>query len=376
MARRRDAPTDQPVPLPEDLVEDLVDAGSREHYADAALYDYEYRRRRADVTFYREIARRRGADRILELGAGTGRVTLPLARDGRHVVALDQSPTMLAALRARIARLPAAAAARITPVAGDLRSFSLGGARFPLAIAAFNVLEHLYTRGEVTACLQRIAAHLAPGGAFVFDVQLPDMAWLIRDPSRRWARTRFTDPSTGRRMVYSTNHDYDPVSQIALIRLYYEPAEEPAGEPRPAIRGPIAAAKGARTGHPGAGPTGGGADPAVRRGAGPTSHGARPTSRGPDPTSRGADPAVRRGTSPTSRGADPAARRPSEVRVVKLSQRKFFPAELEALVSHAGFRVVERYGDFSFRPLEGSSESQVLVCEPIGSARRGRGASR
>ncbi|HMG53875.1 MAG TPA: hypothetical protein VK601_10340, partial [Kofleriaceae bacterium] len=45
------------------LVDNIVDAGSREHYADAALYDYEYRRRRSDVTFYRELARRRGADR-------------------------------------------------------------------------------------------------------------------------------------------------------------------------------------------------------------------------------------------------------------------------------------------------------------------------
>src|SRR6186997_514945 len=96
--------------LPAALIEDLVDAGSREHYADAALYDYEYRRRRADVSFYRELARRRGADRILELGAGTGRVTLPLARDGRRVTALDQSPAMLARLRDRIARLPAASA--------------------------------------------------------------------------------------------------------------------------------------------------------------------------------------------------------------------------------------------------------------------------
>src|SRR5580698_9926130 len=102
--------------LPADLVEDLVDAGSREHYADAALYDYEYRRRRADVTFYRELARRRGADRILELGAGSGRVTVPLARDGRAVVALDQSAAMLAMLAARVARLPAAVADRITPV--------------------------------------------------------------------------------------------------------------------------------------------------------------------------------------------------------------------------------------------------------------------
>src|SRR4051812_30986300 len=45
--------------LDQRLVEDLIDAGSREHYADAALYDHEYRRRRADVTFYRELARKR-----------------------------------------------------------------------------------------------------------------------------------------------------------------------------------------------------------------------------------------------------------------------------------------------------------------------------
>jgi hypothetical protein len=215
---------------------------------------------------------------------------------------------MLARLGDRVARLPAAVAARIAPVAGDLRTFSVGG-RFPLAIAAFNVLEHLYTRGEVTACLERIAAHLTPDGAFAFDVQLPDLGWLMRDPTRRWARTRFTDPTTGRAMVYSTNHEYDPVSQIVLIRLYYEPADERSG--------------------------------------------------------RGARPAA-----PEPGASDPTAR------VVKLSQRKFFPAELEALVAHAGFRVAERYGDFSFRPLDGASESQVLVCELVAKRRRKRPVSR
>jgi SAM-dependent methyltransferase len=311
MARAQDREPRRPpraAPLPDELVEDLVDAGSREHYADAALYDYEYRRRRADVTFYRELARRRGADRILELGAGSGRVTVPLARDGHYIVAVDRSAAMLARLRDRVTHLPRAVAARIAPTAGDLRTFSVAG-RFPMAVAAFNVLEHLYTRGEVTACLQRIAAHLTPDGVFAFDVQLPDLAWLTRDPTKRWARTRFTDPTTGRAMVYSTNHDYDPVSQIVLIRLYYEPADEGPGRP-------------------------------VGRGAAP--------SPGGGPT----------------------------VRVVKLSQRKFFPAELEALVSHAGFRVAERYGDFSFRPLDGSAESQVLVCEPVAKRRRKRPASR
>ena len=314
------------------FIDQMVDAGSREHYIDAALYDYEYRRRRADVTFYRELARRRGADRILELGAGTGRVTVPLARDGRQVVAVDRSEAMLARLSDRITRLPSPVAARITPVAGDLRSFSAGG-RFPLVIAAFNVLEHLYTRTDVAACLQQVAAHLAPGGAFAFDVQLPDLLWLARDPSRRWARTRFTDPTTGQVMYYSTNHDYDPVSQIAMIRLYYEPAE------------PAAPASGA-----------------------PSTPGRR-ARRGRRVTAGGADP-----DRPT--GLPGAAAAPGESRVVQLSQRKFFPAELEALVAHAGFRVVARYGDFSFRPLDSTADSQVLVCEPVAGSAPRRRASR
>lgn len=267
--------------LPPELIDDLVDAGSREHYADAALYDYEYRRRRADVTFYRELAKKRGGP-ILELGCGSGRVTLPLARDGHQVAGIDQSPGMLAKLRVRVADAPSAVAARISVHAGDLCTFGIAG-KYPLAIAAFNVLEHLYTRGELHACLERVAAHLAPGGAFAFDVQMPDLAWLIRDPAKRWAKTRFTDPTTKRAMFYSTNHDYDPVGQIANIRIYYDPVD----------------------------------------GKGPS-------------------------------------------RIVKLSQRKYFPAELEALVAHAGFRVVERYGDFGWKPLDAAAESQVLICERAG----------
>lgn len=265
-----------------------VDLGAHEHYLDAALYDHEYRRRRADVRWYVDLARRLlgPSGRILELGAGTGRVTVPLARAGYQVTALDHEPAMLAALEARRRRLPAATAARITPVVGDLRDFALGR-RFDLVIAAFNVVEHLYTRLEVDACLRAVRRHLRPGGHLAFDVQLPDPAWLARDASRRWARTRFTHPVTGAAEFYSTNHDYDPISQIVVIRLYYTPE---------------------------------------RRG---------------------------------------------RERVVVLSQRKFFPAELEALVAHAGLRMVERHGDFDGGPLGPGSDSQVLVCQaaPRASAR-------
>lgn len=268
------------MPMPE-RDEDLVDRGCREHYDDAALYDHEYRRRRQDVSFYRQLARETlgGPGRILELACGSGRVTTALLRDGHEVVGLDLSPAMLERAAARVARLGRAARARATLLQGDVRDFSLGE-RFPLVIMAFNSFEHLYTRVEVAACLARVRAHLAEGGRFAFDVQNPNLDWLVRDPSRRWARTIFRHPTTGKRMAYSTNHVYDPVSQIAVIRIYYDPVDD--------------------------------------------------------------------------------ADQPSQV--VVLSQRKFFPAELEALVTHAGFTVEQRYGDFAGEPLSGDAESQVLVC--------------
>lgn len=257
----------------------LVERGAHEHYEDAELYDHEYRRRRADVSWYVALAKRTlaGPGRILELGCGTGRLTIALARAGHEVVGVDSSPTMLARLRGRLERLPPSVRARITLRQADLIDVALGE-RFPLVVSAFNVLEHLYTRVELAACLARVDAHLAKGGRFAFDVQMPDLVWLTRDPNKRWARTRFTHPRTGQKLWYSTNHDYDPVSQIALIRLYYDPVD---GTP----------------GH-----------------------------------------------------------------VVMLSQRKYFPAELEALCAAAGFATVERYGDFDDRPLSGAADSQVVVC--------------
>ena len=124
---------------------------------------------------------------------------------------------MLAGLAARLARQPRSLAARVTAVRGDLRDLALGQ-RFPLILAGFNVLEHLYTRVELDACLARVRAHLAPDGAFAFDVQLPDPGWLARDPTRRWSRTRFTHPVTGAPTWYTTNHDYDPASQVMTFQ--------------------------------------------------------------------------------------------------------------------------------------------------------------
>ena len=194
-----------------------LEAGTEEHYADAVLYDFEYRRRRADVNHYRRLAQElAGKGPIVELGCGTGRLMMPLLRDGHRVIGLDRSQTMLR----RAAEKAARRARRPSLLRADMRRFALG-VKVPLVVAAFNTLQHLYTWEDFLSCLTSVRACLAPGGRLAFDVLHPDIAWLGRDSRKRWARTVFTHPETGEKLEYTTNHSYDPSCQIAFVRIYY-----------------------------------------------------------------------------------------------------------------------------------------------------------
>jgi SAM-dependent methyltransferase len=109
-----------------------------------------------DLALWRELAAAHGAP-VLDVGAGTGRVTLDLAHHGHAVVALDRSPTFLAALRERAGTLPVGA------VEADARAFSLGR-RFPLIIVPMQTIQLLggpEPRAGFLACAR---AHLEPRG--------------------------------------------------------------------------------------------------------------------------------------------------------------------------------------------------------------------
>lgn len=206
-------------------LESALFAGTREHYVDAALYDHEYKRRKDDVRYYRRLAEEVGLSstaEVLELGCGSGRLLVPLARDGHRVTGVDLQRTMLRRCEERLERAGRAARARATLVQGDFRALELRR-RFPLIVCPFNAFMHLYTRADVERFLAAVRRHLRPGGLFAFDVMNPDLAWLSRDPQRRWARTRFRHPKTGERMIYTTNLIWDGALQIAFMRIYYQP---------------------------------------------------------------------------------------------------------------------------------------------------------
>ncbi len=135
----------------------------------AELYDLQYRNYRDDLPFYTRLADDYGGP-VLELGAGTARVSAALARAGHEVVALEPSPEMT---RRGQVRLGAESLNSVTYVQGDMRKVRLER-QFPLIIAPFNTLMHAYTLSDQDATLQTVKTHLAPGGRFAFDLYTPN----------------------------------------------------------------------------------------------------------------------------------------------------------------------------------------------------------
>jgi ubiquinone/menaquinone biosynthesis C-methylase UbiE len=204
--------------------ETLLGLGTDEHYEDTELYDYEYAERTDDIRWYRKLVADhldRGA-RLVELGAGTGRITHPLARDGFEVIAVDRKSEMLEALTRRLKKHEHRQ--RVKMLEADMRELPLPDRHTKLVIAPFNALMHLYTWQDLLRCFQEVHRILQPRGLFAFDVQLPDLEWLMWDPDQRHAVTRFVHPVTGEKLIYSTNHQYDPETQVCHIRIFYDDA--------------------------------------------------------------------------------------------------------------------------------------------------------
>jgi SAM-dependent methyltransferase len=205
-------------------IEDLGragDAGALAFYEDAAYYSKTYARRTGDVAFYQRVARALGGP-VLEYGIGNGRIAIPIAKSGIDVVGVDLSKPMLESLEQRLENEPPAVRRRVRAIHGDMRQVDLRR-RFPLVIAPFNAILHLYRRSELEQFLSRVKRHLMPRGRFVFDYSTPQAADLCRDPRRRYAAPRLRHPRTGGLVRYSERFEYDSLRQLLLVLIEFTP---------------------------------------------------------------------------------------------------------------------------------------------------------
>src|SRR6516165_6407359 len=113
-----------------------------------------------------------GGGRALELGIGTGRIALPLARRGVDVHGIDLSRAMVARLRAK----PGGDAIGVT--IGDFATTRVDGG-FSLVYLVFNTIMNLTSQDAQVACFRNAAEHLEPGGCFVIEVGVPDLRRLL-----------------------------------------------------------------------------------------------------------------------------------------------------------------------------------------------------
>ncbi len=112
-----------------------------------------------------------GGGRALELGIGTGRIAIPLAKRGVKVHGIELSKAMVERLRTK----PGGEDIGVT--IGDFATATVGGA-FSVAYLVFNTIMNLTTQAQQVACFRNVSEHLAPGGCFVIECGVPDLQRL------------------------------------------------------------------------------------------------------------------------------------------------------------------------------------------------------
>ena len=150
--------------------------------------------------------------------------------------------------------------------------------RFNLVTAPFNVLMHLYTRQDLERFFATALAHLAPKGRLSFDVLMPDLRAMVRNPGKLYRGPRVTHPETGKRYEYFEAFEYDAVREVQMVSMIFQSTDNL-----------------------------------------------------------------------------------DDLKTLPLSQRQFFPQELDALLHYNGFTIEALWGDFDRSPLADDSDSQIVV---------------
>ncbi|TVQ87273.1 MAG: class I SAM-dependent methyltransferase [Deltaproteobacteria bacterium] len=198
-----------------------------ELYRDPLLYDLEYDDQVEDAVYYARIASQaRGP--VLELGCGTGRITLPMARAGARVTAVDQAAAMLERLSDRLVSETQDVRNRVEIVRANFLDLGFEQ-RFPLVVLPFNTLHHCHTHHDVLALLRGVRRALVPEGRFVLDCYLPDPSLYARDPNARYEERVFVHPHSGARLQSWEAGSYDALTQIHEVRYIYR---HPEGQER------------------------------------------------------------------------------------------------------------------------------------------------
>ena len=228
---------DEEALLPDALRADRRRFVCHEIYDAADWYDVDYAAYRGELNFYRLLLGRHARGRaVVEIGAGTGRLSLPLCESGGpeqrfFLHAVEPAPAMRQRLRDKRdkaglddTRLAIEDAYADTFIGPDVAAIGL-------VIFAFNGVLHLGSPAELSACLRHIHAKLADDGAVAIDLTPPYWETMLRG-SVPWGRIdERIHPTSGRRFLTCDRSRYEPADRTTHIDIRYAYDDASACDP-------------------------------------------------------------------------------------------------------------------------------------------------
>lgn len=179
-------------------------------YADPRMYDSENYDFEPDGPFILALAKQLGGS-VLELGCGTGRLTIPLAQHKMNITGLDVVPGMIEFAKQK------SGDASITWILADVRNFHLKQ-KFRLIFEAGSVFHHMLTRQDQEAYLARVREHLEDNGRLVINILFPKSKYLVSGSEvEEWFTTQHPD---GYEVRVSGIDQYDDFRQVKTETAY------------------------------------------------------------------------------------------------------------------------------------------------------------
>ncbi|MBS4200773.1 methyltransferase domain-containing protein [Bacillus sp. FJAT-49732] len=199
-----------------------------EEYNDPILYDKENDSYNEDISFLLKWAAKKQGP-IIDLACGTGRATIPLAKEGYQLIGVDIHRGMLneAKNKASKQNLP------IEWIEQDCTKFELDG-KSGLIYTVGNSFQHFLSNEAQDGLLSSVHKHLEDEGIFIFGTRFPSTEELLQPSSEEYWRT-YIDRETGNKVDVYTISNYDSLNQIqhyTTIRKYKNTNDEMVNEKR------------------------------------------------------------------------------------------------------------------------------------------------
>lgn len=181
---------------------------------DASIYDG-MNTGLVDLQFYRRWMPQDKNSRILEFCCGTGRLTLPIARDGYDISGVDYTASMLEQAKVKASE----AGLEIRFIEADIRTLDLQE-KYDLIFIPFNSIHHLYQNEDLFKALSVVKNHLKEGGLFLLDCFNPDIRYIVEGEREPEEITKYTTED-GREILIKQTMQYENKTQINRIEWHY-----------------------------------------------------------------------------------------------------------------------------------------------------------